>query len=115
LENDELNKSFHSVAFPKKFLATMNLQTDKKGMTSNDWIKRWENKTKIIRWQLNEVHPFIIKHAPSSKTHTRVLVPLAGKTVDLLWLLEKGFQVDHFSKNIESSYMSFTIGNWNRM
>lgn len=69
------------------------------GMTHNDWIKRWENKTKIIRWQLNDVHPFIIKYAPSPTTHARVLVPLAGKTVDLLWLFEKGFQVSLFSKH----------------
>lgn len=66
------------------------------GMTSNDWAKRWENKTKIIRWQLTDVHPFLKQYAPSSKTNTRVLVPLAGKTIDLIWLVDKGFEVRLF-------------------
>lgn len=63
------------------------------GMTTNDWITRWEEKSKVIRWQLTNVHPFLEKYAPSSMTNPRVLVPLAGKTTDLLWLVEKEFQV----------------------
>lgn len=63
------------------------------GMTRNDWIKRWKNKTKTIRWELTDVHPFLKKYAPSSTTNTRVLVPLAGNSIDVIWLVEKGFQV----------------------
>lgn len=64
------------------------------GMTLNDWMKRWENKSKIIRWQLIDVHPFLKKYAPSSTTHKRVLVPLTGKTIDVIWLVERGFEVN---------------------
>lgn len=62
-------------------------------MTAADWIRRWEQNDKIIRWQLDSVHPFLVKHAPSSRQCPRVLVPLAGKTLDLFWLVERGFKV----------------------
>lgn len=91
--------------YPSRCFGTRNTESDRidqniavrnveqTGMTSNDWIKRWGNNTKTIRWQLTDVHPFLKKYAPPSTTNTRVLVPLAGKSIDLIWLVDKGFQV----------------------
>lgn len=65
------------------------------GMTAADWNRRWEDKAKVRRWELIDVHPFLKQYLPSPITHPRVLVSLAGKSVDLFWLLDKGFQVSY--------------------
>ncbi|CAF2975063.1 unnamed protein product [Rotaria sp. Silwood2] len=74
-------------------LATPCSTIQQTGMTASDWNKRWENKANVRRWELTIIHPFLEKYLPSSTTHQRVIVPLAGKTADLFWLVDKGFQV----------------------
>ena len=57
------------------------------------WHNRWqENK---IGFHLEEVNPYLIAHWPQLglSNATRVLVPLCGKSCDLVWLAQQGMQV----------------------
>lgn len=57
------------------------------------WRERWRQSR--IGFHLNEVNPLLIEHwsqlelAPGSC----VFVPLAGKTLDMMWLASEGYQV----------------------
>lgn len=57
------------------------------------WIDLWQRGE--IPFHKNEVNPDLINCWPSLNcpTHARVLVPLCGKSVDLLWLQQQGYQV----------------------
>lgn len=55
----------------------------------------WHNK-----WQSNQVgfhqengHPEFVEHFPKLHAGARVLVPLCGKSVDMIWLAKKGYLV----------------------
>ncbi|MFC3149955.1 thiopurine S-methyltransferase [Litoribrevibacter euphylliae] len=55
----------------------------------------WHNK-----WQLDQVgfhqengHPELVKYFPKLSEGSSVLVPLCGKTKDMLWLVEQGYRV----------------------
>lgn len=58
----------------------------------NRWSNRWDNDN--IGWHIDEVHPALVKYFPSvvenlisdEKKKIRVLVPLCGKSKDLLYL-----------------------------
>ena len=77
------------------------------------WHKRWS--TNQIGFHLPEVNPYLRRFWPQLglPEETRVLVPLCGKTLDLLWLAQQGFSVRGlscrkkpsliFSRNISSS------------
>jgi len=57
------------------------------------WKSRWQkNKT---GWHLDHVYPYLVKFWPtlSLSDEATVLVPLCGKSRDVLWLAEQGFQV----------------------
>ncbi|MCB9526156.1 MAG: thiopurine S-methyltransferase [Myxococcales bacterium] len=57
------------------------------------WLKSWQEGR--IGFHRDEVHPDLIRHEAEflgGGPH-RVLVPLAGKTVDLAWLASRGHQV----------------------
>jgi thiopurine S-methyltransferase len=57
------------------------------------WQDRWvDNK---IGFHLGEVNPYLVEYWPSFKLHagSRVFVPLCGKSLDLLWLAEQGYDV----------------------
>ncbi len=57
------------------------------------WYERWEQNQ--IGFHLAEVNPHLRNFWPTLglAPHSRVLLPLCGKSVDMLWLLAQGFQV----------------------
>lgn len=57
------------------------------------WQSRW--KKKKIGWHLDEVYPLLPKVWPqiSVNGNDRVLVPLCGKSLDMIWLAEQGCHV----------------------
>jgi len=57
------------------------------------WHNRWENN--LTGFHLNEVNPHLIANwaSMSVQPHGRVFVPLCGKTLDLVWLADQGYQV----------------------
>jgi thiopurine S-methyltransferase len=60
-------------------------------MDPDFWRARWrEGRTGFHR---NEVHPLLERHAARLPSGARVLVPLAGKTLDMRHLAEKGHGV----------------------
>lgn len=62
-------------------------------MKGSYWLQRWrEDRT---GWHHSEPIPLLIRHWPALgvPAGSRVLVPLAGKSLDMLWLAEQGFAV----------------------
>ncbi|WP_417791114.1 thiopurine S-methyltransferase [Stutzerimonas xanthomarina] len=57
------------------------------------WQRRWARNE--IGFHLNEVNPYLRRHWPGLKLGpgARVLVPLCGKSLDMAWLAEQGFDV----------------------
>lgn len=55
------------------------------------WQQRWINNE--LGWHRSEYHPALMKHWQALPKRARVLVPLCGKTHDLIWLAEQGLQV----------------------
>lgn len=57
------------------------------------WHKRWS--TNQIGFHLPEVNPYLQRFWPQLGVEqgSRVLVPLCGKTLDLLWLAQQGYSV----------------------
>lgn len=57
------------------------------------WHKKWE--TNQIGFHQPEVNPYLQRHWPdlAIPAQARVLVPLCGKSLDLLWLAGRGHQV----------------------
>jgi thiopurine S-methyltransferase len=60
-------------------------------MRINFWIKTWGESN--IGFHLADVHPALKKYWPELDAGTSVLVPLCGKSRDLLWLEERGLDV----------------------
>lgn len=61
--------------------------------TDTDWLQRWrEGRT---GWHQRQPLPLLLKHWPALglPPGSRVLVPLAGKSLDMLWLVQQGFAV----------------------
>jgi thiopurine S-methyltransferase len=54
------------------------------------WINRWEQGA--IGWHQSEVEP-ALKEWASGRKPTRILVPLCGKTLDMVWLRDQGYEV----------------------
>jgi len=62
-------------------------------MKTEYWLQRWrEGRT---GWHHESVMPLLEKHwgALDVAPGTRVLVPLCGKSLDMLWLAQQGFSV----------------------
>ncbi|HEX7348648.1 MAG TPA: thiopurine S-methyltransferase [Rhodanobacteraceae bacterium] len=62
-------------------------------MENEYWLQRWrEGRT---GWHHDKVMPLLEKHWPALgvAAGTRVLVPLCGKSLDMLWLAGQGLQV----------------------
>lgn len=62
-------------------------------MDQSFWLERWqEDRTGFHR---DAPMPLLIKHWPALKLSpgSRVLVPLAGKSLDMLWLAQQGCDV----------------------
>lgn len=56
------------------------------------WEKRWE--IKATGFHIDNVHPMLVKHFTQLTDHkAKILVPLCGKTVDMIWLASNGHQV----------------------
>lgn len=62
-------------------------------MTQDFWLERWENHQ--IGFHQPDGHPLLREHWPqlSLVASSRVLVPLCGKSQDMLWLAEQGHRV----------------------
>lgn len=62
-------------------------------MDSEYWLQRWRDGR--TGWHHDKVMPLLAKHWPTlSVAHdSRVLVPLCGKSLDMLWLAEQGLRV----------------------
>lgn len=60
-------------------------------MRVNFWLKTWEKSN--IGFHRADIHPALERHWPQLQTATTVLVPLCGKSRDLLWLEERGLDV----------------------
>jgi thiopurine S-methyltransferase len=62
-------------------------------MDPNFWHQRWEKNE--IAFHEVKAHPFLVKHCqdlllPKGR---RIFVPLCGKTLDISWLISKGYCV----------------------
>ena len=57
------------------------------------WHDRWENQ--LTRWHRAEYNDLMLKHWPSlnAPDGSEVLVPLCGKSLDMLWLAEQGYSI----------------------
>ena len=62
-------------------------------MDAQYWHERWVDDK--IGFHRGEVNPYLVEYWPTLKLHagSRVFVPLCGKSLDLLWLAEQGYEV----------------------
>lgn len=62
-------------------------------MDADFWISKWEDKA--IGFHRADYHPELIKYFDKIEPHSdnKILVPLCGKTKDMLFLKEKGLQI----------------------
>ncbi|MBC8371828.1 MAG: thiopurine S-methyltransferase [Planctomycetes bacterium] len=62
-------------------------------MQVNYWKQRWADGR--TGWHLSDVNPRLIEYWQhlGLDAASRVLVPLCGKTLDLMWLVEQGHEV----------------------
>jgi len=62
-------------------------------MEPDFWHERWE--TSRIGFHLDVVNPWLVHHWPALcvNSDNRVFVPMCGKSLDMLWLLEQGYRV----------------------
>ena len=58
---------------------------------SEDWLGRWVNSR--IGWHEQDGNAALKQHWPEMATGCRVLVPLCGKSPDLVWLAQHGCDV----------------------
>ena len=55
------------------------------------WQERWARNQ--IGFHLPEVNPYLQRHWPPLAAGAKVLVPLCGKSLDLMWLASQGLRV----------------------
>ncbi len=62
-------------------------------MHAEFWHRRWQKNE--IGFHQPAINPFLVEHWPKLelKPDSQVLVPLCGKSKDMLWLLEQGNEV----------------------
>lgn len=62
-------------------------------MEHDFWHKRWSRKE--IGFNQSDYHPYLTEHFPSLKVpqKKRVLIPLCGKSCDMCWFINSGYQV----------------------
>ncbi len=73
-------------------------------MRANFWIKAWGEGN--IGFHQAYSHPALKKYWPELAAGTSVLVPLCGKSQDLLWLEERGLNVTGI-EFVESAVLDF--------
>ncbi len=78
-----------------KFCAVKSTFNTSIGETMNPefWLEKWNKND--IGFHVNEVNPMLAKHSDALSLHTnnRVFLPLCGKTNDIYWLVQQGYQV----------------------
>jgi len=65
-------------------------------MDAQFWLDRWQHgDTATLGFHQTRVTPLLAKYWPQLEVPagSRVLVPLCGKTLDMVWLAEQGYQV----------------------
>lgn len=60
-------------------------------MEHNFWHQRWQQQQ--IGFHRDAFHELLTAYFPKALASGRVLVPLCGKSKDMLWLLDEGYQV----------------------
>lgn len=62
-------------------------------METEYWQKKWQSND--IAFHQHDFHPFLVNHFETLALaeKARVFVPLCGKTLDMVWLMSKGYQV----------------------
>ncbi|TNF99246.1 MAG: thiopurine S-methyltransferase [Gammaproteobacteria bacterium] len=62
-------------------------------MDAQFWRQRWQEN--LIGWHLDEVHPALIRYFSRLriKNGETIFIPLCGKSIDMAWLAQQGFQV----------------------
>lgn len=62
-------------------------------MQHDFWHEKW--KSNQIGFHLPETNPLLVKHLPALQlnSHSRIFLPLCGKTLDIHWLLSQGYRV----------------------
>jgi len=62
-------------------------------MQAEFWLQRWQERQ--IGFHQDAVNSYLLEHWASLQlpVGSRVLVPLCGKSRDMLWLLEQGYEV----------------------
>ena len=73
-------------------------------MRINFWIKAWGEGN--IGFHQGDIHPALKKYWPGLEAGSSVLVPLSGKSRDLLWLEKRGIDVIGV-EFIESAVLDF--------
>ena len=79
-------------------------------MNPEFWQARWQEKR--IGFHQSEVNPLLIKYFSALKlpTGSRVFVPLCGKSIDMIWLAQQGFDVIGVEL-VESAVQEFFVEN----
>lgn len=62
-------------------------------MKASFWHQKWENNQ--IGFHESDVNPLLVKHIDQLNLAegSRIFLPLCGKTLDMAWLLDKGYQI----------------------
>ncbi len=62
-------------------------------MDNHYWLSKWEKND--IGFNQPKPHPLLVEYINTLElpAKARIFVPLCGKSVDMLWLLEKGYRV----------------------
>lgn len=76
----------------------------KGNLSEEDWIHMWDINE--LKFHQPTVYPDLVKYEKYFKTNCRVLLPLCGKSLDLLYLESKGYDV-HGSELVEKAAKSF--------
>ncbi|RDD42373.1 Thiopurine S-methyltransferase [Trichoplax sp. H2] len=61
-----------------------------------DWSQRWQNQT--TKWHVEEANHHLVENYEThlqdkDNPHSSIFVPLCGKSLDMIWLAQKGHQV----------------------
>ena len=73
-------------------------------MQHENWESMWKRNS--IGFHKAQVHPSLLKHEKHFAPNSRIYVPLCGKSVDLVHLANKGFDV-HGSEFVEKGVKDF--------
>ena len=87
---------------------TKNTTNKGNNMNPEFWQERWQNKR--IGFNQPEVNPLLIKYFSTLDllASSRVFVPLCGKSIDMLWLIDQGYDVVGIEL-VESAVQEFFI------